>query len=181
MDKYDRIAARGIDAVLPVLEKISCDGIVKTVKGSAIEKNLQALGADLCLWDKKDNFITIEVKASGPDNPNIKNLFVETITDIVHPRLGWLHKLQVDLFVHVSLSRNLARIFRWANFKTWLDQNIEKYRKTAVIQIDDRKSSVGYWISWRDIAFGVTRNHFGTYDLNRPETWEEKLHDMKLN
>ena len=180
MDKYDRVALKGVEAITPILEKVACDGQVRTVAGSTMEQDLQNHGVDLLLWDTKDNLLTIEVKASGPDNTNNKTVFIETITDIVHPRLGWLHKLQVDLLAHVNIAYGMARLLRWAKFKRWFDQNIEEYRKSAIIQIDSRKSAVGYWVPWKDIALGIGRPNFGTYDLRDPDMWQGKLRDMGL-
>jgi hypothetical protein len=174
MDKYDRIGNSGVRAAIPILKSIADDGRILTVDGSDLEKDLQALGIDLVFWNNH-NLKTVEVKTSKRGS---EDLFIELITDVSTPRLGWLHTIKPDLFIHVSLDKGIARIFHWRQFKFWFDQNFELYRKQTVLQVDDRKTAVGVWVPWRDIAFGVTKEYFGTFFLKRPELWQQKLSDI---
>lgn len=178
MDRYDRIGNQGVAAIIPLLEKISYDGRVMPIEGSSLEKDLQGSGVDLVLWQSERRLLTIEIKTSKASD---KDLFIEGITDIKIPRKGWLHRLRIDLFVHVSLATNRARLLRWGSFKTWFEDNFETYRSKAVFQVDTKKTAVGYWVPWRDIAYGLGQGDFGTYDLNDPNMWNPKLITMGLN
>lgn len=177
MDKFDRIGARGIDEIMPLLETIAHDGIVRTVAGSSLETDLQRVGVDLVLWQDEHQLLTLEVKTSEASKPDF---FVETVTDIITARPGWLHKLRIDWFAHVSLASHYARLFRWTEFKAWFNEEFKSYRKKAVFQIDYKKTAVGLWIPWEIVEMGLGKKHFGLFDLGRPDMWNDKLIDMNL-
>lgn len=177
MDKFDRIALTGVQAVTPVLQRIALNNKLISPDGSTSERKLQMLGMDLAFINQQGQFVTCEVKTSNQDTTN---MFVELISNVVNPTFGWLFNIQPDLLIYVNIVKSLAVLMKWIPFKAWTETYIEDHRNNLLIQADDRKSAVGIWIPLKEIAYGIGKDNFGSYHLGQPEEWQGKFRDMML-
>ena len=177
MDKYDRTGLAGIEALKPILQQISNNQQIIFPNGSASDKKLQHLGMDVGFINHQGQLMTIEVKTVNSENTHI---FVELITDIVHPRMGWFYRIEVDLLAYINLASNFAILMKWIPAKSWIETYIENNRKKLFIQMDERKSAVGMWIPLQELAHGIDRNNFGTFNLGQPELWQGTFSNLSL-
>jgi hypothetical protein len=179
--QYCEIGDKAIEIGKPLLQRIAFDGEVREPKGSNLEVKLQRVGADILLWDTPDHMLSIEVKGAedNPDKP-YKSMFVETIADSRMGEIGWFPQISPDYLFWIYTNSKISRLIRWEPFKSWYLENCRNYKTAHQTAYDTSKDTIGTLIPWKDIAWGIGYQNFGSIYLDQPETWDTKLQNMGL-